>query len=1545
MVCSTKLKGEVDNHLPSFYFAPTIYSDEVKTDIFMEMHSEAFVKTVGNIATNTLEFTKLQNGVVNVRSKEHGQLPIHPQSNFTNHKDVAEFYYPAPEGSVFKDLLKFGKSKRITTLEEKLNFKLEKSEPVDSLILNALANTRATIEVAGVGLSDASASKIRLSLEQIEEVAADSKSKIDDAAKKLLLHELVHANSLAAFDKAKRGDINAQKAIQGVLDLWEEFKTKQQEEPFSIDGIDMRSLQMAPEEFLAVAMSDKALQDYMQLKTDNWLIRFLKSILRLITQAPPNSMDALVKDFKRIQAIAVEPQAVSTSSRKMGYGKGEDNYYDNENKRATEIMKNILERGDKVETQYEGEKELDYYIIDATKYMRLTTPTGLINKLVHKKAMDLESIIKHLIAREWKTNPATAILPVGDDGEKLTQEQFAEYIRTNVLRSQTRGRIIHMMIEEAVAKKAGLTLDPKAAARLASERLMYKNLEPVRAKQNFHWVANAVDSYLEASGLNLNKDDQIHGVKVATEVGVYSKLLGFASRIDLLTVRNFDGKFGIIDTKTGQNVLDNKFKQLFNDYAYQTHYIHNSARDKAKLEILFRAIALKLENPDMQFYMLKIGNFQNEEFAARRSYLDYVEVDDFMGMIVDMFKDKKFTDAAGLTQAGSTETLYAKMKKQSPKVFEPTEYFDNRLVRAELKDATTATKEEGLKSDLTELTDMVANQVLHGRKGYKDKIADKTKEVLMRYRDFQDDWEREYSDINVIKGWLGNFEDWDLPAARAYGRLYHTRLQAYEVEAAQFKAKLIRLSDTLLKEYKARNNKLGITNLENIKYYVGNGAGLYDFAYVVTHVDGRDITRLRNKKDDPSYFGATSPLTKAQQDYLIHVNSALNEAGAYLQEERFNVSLKRKGETTVYKKSAIDLWNDTQKFFDFPKKRKIDEGFFWKFPKTPEEMRTDNFHKGGAFRVLSRSLKSIPVNWTYHMEDTYDADKVNQAMIPIKGLGSAANDAAGNFTYDLTFSTLQGHNNYLRKKHMDDVAVVGAGLQHYLNSIETDDNTMSTYKDILDATTVKKVLGINKQVKFNSSPLHLTFRDHKGELHRTEISVDKLIKSGSKFVNTAIMPLRFLQPIGTFTQALLSLARDITANSVLRKFDKKMKGEYENYDLKAFYSSIGTVFKSGTSEILGTSDKDKAAVMVREFGYLPKSYTAFVERDRLRTTNYAALTQANMYFMQALTEDPITYLTLVTQMKSIMHKGKSLWDWYEVKDGKLEWTGGVRYMEKTPDGILEPVTGVSSKELTHMKFIYEKTQGGYSASALAPIEAYYWGQALMSLKRWLPRVMLNMFHDTRKSFSLGTYIPEEGDNGDVEYYVNPDTKEKIPVAAWRSQLSEGKLTTAWRILMTFPTLVGGKAWTGRPLSITQIANFKPHEKQNLIELSLAVITLIAMFIASAMIWDDDEDDVPEDEHSMERKWFKRYLIENLAQQYNPGYLADNAIRMGEIMALKRTYDFALYGSKFMHSVVTNDVTQEGNYRFRKQFIKHVPYVGPIATTFTSLSDSELLDSH
>jgi len=67
--------------------------------------------------------------------------------------------------------------------------------------------------------------------------------------------------------------------------------------------------------------------------------------------------------------------------------------------------------------------------------------------------------------------------------------------------------------------------------------------------------------------------------------------------------------------------------------------------------------------------------------------------------------------------------------------------------------------------------------------------------------------------------------------------------------------------------------------------------------------------------------------------------------------------------------------------------------------------------------------------------------------------------------------------------------------------------------------------------------------------------------------------------------------------------------------------------------------------------------------------------------------------------------------------------------------------------------------------------------------------------------------------------------------------------------------------------------------------------------------------------------------------------------MGEIMALKRTYDFALYGSKFMHSVVTNDVTQEGNYRFRKQFIKHVPYVGPIATTFTSLSDSELLDSH
>jgi hypothetical protein len=116
-------------------------------------------------------------------------------------------------------------------------------------------------------------------------------------------------------------------------------------------------------------------------------------------------------------------------------------------------------------------------------------------------------------------------------------------------------------------------------------------------------------------------------------------------------------------------------------------------------------------------------------------------------------------------------------------------------------------------------------------------------------------------------------------------------------------------------------------------------------------------------------------------------------------------------------------------------------------------------------------------------------------------------------------------------------------------------------------------------------------------------------------------------------------------------------------------------------------------------------------------------------------------------------------DMYSVVDGQLkfaydETTGKedesfVRGYERSLEGENVAIKGITSKEATKLKRVYERLQGGYRSEEKTIIEMTLLGEIFLQFRKYLPSLLKNMFGSVKNDYSLGRYVTKEVIDGNM----------------------------------------------------------------------------------------------------------------------------------------------------------------------------------------------------
>ena len=289
--------------------------------------------------------------------------------------------------------------------------------------------------------------------------------------------------------------------------------------------------------------------------------------------------------------------------------------------------------------------------------------------------------------------------------------------------------------------------------------------------------------------------------------------------------------------------------------------------------------------------------------------------------------------------------------------------------------------------------------------------------------------------------------------------------------------------------------------------------------------------------------------------------------------------------------------------------------------------------------------------------------------------------------------------------------------------------------------------------------------------------------------------------------------------------------------------------------------------------------------------------------------------------------GRSFYDAYEYKDGKLAWTGGVRAKIKMGNGQYQDLMGLDSKEIARFKRIHERMLGNYRSDEFSGLELYAFGQFFVTLKKYFQRIVLNLVDSKTIDTLLGEYKP----TGTMR-----DAGMEYDVVVWQGRHIEAKFTSAMR-LFALPF------WLFKGQYKDKINALTFEQKRNMLEFAHTYIELAVLAILFSTFFSD----VPDDDAT--KKWAKMYLIDNLAQQYNPVDILrtmSNLTPVGFTKSFRTMENMVLFsGSLIALGEGDRDraFTQQGNLRGFIEMQKSIPGLAAYYDLTRKLDSIEFLN--
>lgn len=268
---------------------------------------------------------------------------------------------------------------------------------------------------------------------------------------------------------------------------------------------------------------------------------------------------------------------------------------------------------------------------------------------------------------------------------------------------------------------------------------------------------------------------------------------------------------------------------------------------------------------------------------------------------------------------------------------------------------------------------------------------------------------------------------------------------------------------------------------------------------------------------------------------------------------------------------------------------------------------------------------------------------------------------------------------------------------------------------------------------------------------------------------------------------------------------------------------------------------------------------------------------------------------------------------------------------------LVPITELTSREVQRMRYVYQQMHGGYRQDERTKLEYYIFGKLFMQFKKYLPTILRNIGQSKGPSDSLG-------------YYKEMGMEDGAPILQWQQEVIEGRWRVLWNTarasMMTWPEYENPTNAFQKAANILRAdredykwQNLSAQQKAAVVDGIISGVTIAALTGGYRIIFGaaGDSDD----------SWAKIIdrVINDYSQQYNPLELMKNIFSNIAPVSGRKIYKSADALHQFIWSVITGDLTEEGNYRGAAELKRTFPLIASYRDIeyFMKNTDGGLID--
>lgn len=1022
-------------------------------------------------------------------------------------------------------------------------------------------------------------------------------------------------------------------------------------------------------------------------------------------------------------------------------------------------------------------------------------------------------------------------------GEQYTLEELAAHYAKTADEERLKGKLGHAYIEYRLQDDPQLKSQALAEANKYSQQL-YGHI-PLDAAQVVVDLERDLQLILNIAGINASVDGTVRDVepdRIAPEVILKSDLLVDKNGVPLATTAD-----GVIQTKHGQvKLIDWKFGHLTSDidtaffmaYGGNDLNVRDSKLDRAKLELVIRAVVLKEKYPNLPFEAIKLV-----QIGKNGHYNTYnVDMQPYLDLLGNFYKKENPAVYEKLTQKGLLDeknyfgvrpltVRYIQELDKFPSFAEKVQWIENQLnsltLGGDVEVESTEVKRQ--RAALTQL--------------YQEMTALPGTNL-----------EKNVKDIPKVVGQLKGLSDVNHPVVQTLHSELLKRKKAKDEEFEKHATTATKLLAKVLLEQEKdlKNRKLirsilsaatvfGIVTLNPIITFAPLAANIILRRTQVKRADA--FAFMWQKTSEGMYLNTNDfyydrndrqiPLTEAQKEYRDYIAKSMRE----LYHEVMSAPAFITDRGKVLTKAEI-----------MRRPLSLPADFAPRFPKSIDEAREEQAFSTGFFGIKSRAKDFFKRNFTALIEDEFHNND-GKGGIPLKYFAhfNSRLISEGLHTMDMQQAYHAFIDSLLEKKYMDGMLSIAEGVKNTFE-LSKDEKGKQKYPELakwMQSVITAQVLKTSDGMGLTSSkwklPLPNNLKKLLGFPENKEVIIDQgkflmLLKSGVSFAG---MGYRLLG--ATFNTFLITITNTM---NITRPLIARLMGvppEDVRADEKSVLSAYAEYTKHLAKVMTGQGHSSKLWLMAKKFDWMPDNYDYKVGKEALFADVTSPSLFSHAYLFHNLGETYGALVHLAMMAKSVkLSDGKSkfsIWDAYEVKDGELVWTKGTRGTTEIADGVHEDLTELDFREIKNLKRAYEKLQGAYRSEERAAIEATVVGQFLFQFKKFFFTYMKNLYASPYEDLTVGKYVENKS-------ISRPDG---VPVWQWEEEIMTGRLRVAVAAVAATVKLPWGseqyKELLGKKGTLTkaQLARRKA-----LLELANTGMWIFFMMMILGASFDDDD---------------------------------------------------------------------------------------------------------